>query len=209
MKELETIDDVFEALSGTNEENRKPNCTVQFNIGTYYEEKDDYSDPTTLDTGRPTIGLHRRGNFIQCDFTFVSQFDQDLRAIFNHLNMFFRRQDEYLKKDFPEGKEEIPFFFITLFSTHGQDCVLVLEDPFYYCITTLKPGTPPNTISMLFELENVNAEIGTGHDMVEREMKKIKETESKQSLNEEYYNRVEEAKQKAEAIRNASEEGNK
>ena len=189
-----TVREIFDMLSGYDEKTKKPNCSTQFTIGKYYEETGDYDDPVILDTGKPAITLNRRDEFIECDFIFKSQFDQDLRAVFNHLDLFMKKKDEFLDTDFEEGSAVIPFFIVTLYSTHGRDCVVTLENPVFYCLTSLKPGTPPNTIAILFKAEDVLAQLGDGEDMIEKEMKKLEEEKAKELRNEEYYARVAEAK---------------
>lgn len=155
-----------------------------------YEEGIEYTIDEIMTMKKPEVNIYYLSdpfdvhNFIQLELKFITSYDPDLNDAYNFINKFIENAANNY-----DNPLKCPAFSVTLmptdiYETEGNPPFMELLFPMMVSLCASRPNSYPDTIKILFDLDNV-----TLHE---------EEIVDKEEARREYIGEVEEAKRDAE-----------
>ncbi len=186
------IQEILNSVCGKQDNSNLPKCSTTITTGIYVESVDNNKELAETNVIKPIVKIERHGEYIVCDLCYISAFDQDLREAYNIFELYGSNLNNVTFDQYKEGDRRVPYLVLALTAIQGIDNAVTLTTPIMWCLTSDKPGSTPNTIRVLFTVEDVMFYEGQLLDEADRIKEEMDNTRLRTDMSAAYYERKEE-----------------
>lgn len=150
------VRDMINSVCGKIENSNLPKGDIMFENSVYIPAEDRNSVLSTDAFYKPIIEIERHGSYITLDLKFISAFDNDIKIIWNALNVYgSNANDVSFEKNEDNDDLRIPVFTFIIQPHEGKADYLTLSMPIMWALTSDKPGVNPHIIRVLFSVDDL------------------------------------------------------
>lgn len=161
-----TVREMLDSVCGKNEETGLPNAASSLTTGIFIESSEETTEIASFSTLKPVVNIERHQQFVVCDFTFSSAYDEDLKQMFKIFELYGKNSGENSISDYGDGQARVPYLALVLTAVVGPAHMFTLISPVMWVLTSAKPGSMPNTLRVLFTIENVLMQEGQEEEIL-------------------------------------------
>jgi len=189
---MANVQEILNSIVGKKDNSNLPKCSTSVSTGIYIESTDENKELAESNVIKPVIKIERHNEFVVCDLSYISAFDQDLREVYNIFELYGSNLNDVNMDTYAEGDRRVPYLVIALTALEGLDNAITLTSPIMWSLTSDKPGTTPNTIRVLFTVEDVMFYEGQLVNEAARVEEEINSTKLRTEMSAAYYEKKEE-----------------
>lgn len=146
------VKEILNEIIGLDAQRRtKSAITLENNI--YHFDNGKVDSISSISLNKPSIEIERHGDFLQVDICFVSSMDNDLKILWNNVELYGKNMND-LDKEI-RSKQALPLCTLTIVPTKLEGKYFVAgENPIFWALTSKKMGQNANVIRLLYKVNN-------------------------------------------------------
>ena len=196
---MASVQEILDSICGKQDNSNLPRCATSVSTGLFIQKDDETRELMETNVVKPIISLERHNEFVVCDLFYISAYDQDLKDAYDVFELYGSNLNDIgVEEEIKEGELTVPYLVIALTALQGYDHVVTLSSPITWSLTSNKPGSMPNTIRILFKVEDVMFYEGQVLDEAKRVEDELAQKRLRTDISSSYYaQREEELKEEA------------